>query len=232
MSHAPATQNRLLHALPADETAAVDAVTEPCELVMGDVYFEAGTPIEDVVFPHSGVISLVADASEDAVLELALVGNDGVLGVALALGNTETSMGALVQASGQGSRIEGKAFAALLESAPVLRRRVLRYADELIRQLAQTVVCNSFHSAEQRTARWLLEMSDQAETNELRMTQAFIADMLGVRRPAISHAASALLEQGLISYSRGTVRLLDRSGLEKTSCRCYAVLRAIVASGA
>lgn len=231
MSATPAFPNRLLHGLPHDETAAIEAIVEPFELLMGDVLCTPRTTVEYAVFPHSGVVSLVADASEDTVLELALFGSDGMLGLPLVLGAHQTSMGALVQATGEGSRIPARAFVAMLEKTPVLRSRIDRFANALMCQLAQTIVCNSFHSAEQRTARWMLEMGDRSGSDELRMTQAFIADMLGVRRPAISHAASALLENNLVSYSRGTVRLLDRAGLEKTACPCYAAIRPLYQPG-
>ncbi len=221
--HAP--PNRLLHGLPRQESSLLEAHFEPMALVAGDLLCHADAPLAQVVFPHAGVISLVADVAEDQMLELSLMGNEGMLGLPLVLEGRVSSMGALVQADGDASRLEASRFASLLDALPVLRARAQRYAHDLLRQISQTAVCNTFHDAEQRTARWVLEMANRTHSSEVRVTQAFIAGMLGVRRPAISIAASALLAEGLLEYTRGVVRILDRPGLERAACACYAIVQ-------
>jgi CRP-like cAMP-binding protein len=216
-----APPNRLLHGLPTIERDRLEDLYEPIELIVGEHICDAGAAIHHAVFPHAGVISLVADVAEDTILELALLGGEGMFGVPLALGSTNSDIGGLVQAEGYATRIEAKAFIALLDDSPVLRARILRYTRDLIGQISQTAICNTFHTIEERTARWVLTMADRTRSNEIRMTQGFLAGMLGVRRPAVSQAANAMLGDGLIDYSRGHLEIIDRAGLERAACACY-----------
>ena len=217
-----APPNRLLHGLPRDEAVRLEALYEPIDLVAGDQICRPGDEITHVLFPHSGVISIVAGVDEDTVLELSLLGFEGMFGVPVILGATNADSGAIVQADGNATRIDARRLVAALDACPVLRARLLRYTHDLLAQISQTAICNTFHSIEQRTARWVLTMADRTRTNEIRMTQAFLAGMLGVRRPAVSQAASVLHERGLIRYSRGTLEILERDGLERAACLCYA----------
>jgi CRP-like cAMP-binding protein len=217
----PATTNRVLNGLPKAERALLEELYEPIELINGQWLHRAGDALQYAIFPHAGVVSLVGDADEDAILELAVVGDEGMFGVALALGTPTSDFGAIVQADGFATRIDARAFVAVLERTPVLRGRLLRYARDLLSQVSRTAICNTFHSIEQRTARWILTMADRTHVNEIRMTQAFLAGMLGVRRPAVSQAASLMLQNGVIDYSRGTLEILDRRALERSACSCY-----------
>jgi CRP-like cAMP-binding protein len=217
-----APPNRLLHGLPHVEAVRLEGLYEPFELIAGDMICQVGADITHVVFPHSGVISIVADVRRDLILELTLLGAEGMFGVPVVLGASVADTGAIVQADGYATRIGARAFVAVLADCPVLEGRLRRYTHALLMQISQTVICNIFHSIEQRTARWILTMADRTRSNEIRMTQAFLAGMLGVRRQAVSEAAVVLHDSGLIRYARGSLEILDRAGLERASCFCYA----------
>jgi CRP-like cAMP-binding protein len=219
----PAPTNRILNGLPKAERALLEELYEPIDLISGQRIHKAGDTIEYAVFPHAGVISLVGDADEDTILELSLLGDEGMFGLPLALGTNVSDLGAIVQADGFATRMEARAFSAALDSVPVLRGRMQRYTRDLIAQVSRTAICNTFHSIEQRAARWILTMADRTHVNEIRMTQAFLAGMLGVRRPAVSQAASTMQQNGVIDYSRGTLEILDRRALERSACSCYRV---------
>jgi CRP-like cAMP-binding protein len=217
----PASTNRLLNALPKAERDMLEDLYEPIDLENGQQLHKAGDAIAYAIFPHAGVISLVGEAAEDVILELSLVGDEGMFGLPLALGATVSELGAVVQADGFATRMEARRFVAALDHAPVLRTRLARHTRDLLAQISRTAICNTFHTIEQRTARWILTMIDRTHANEIHMTQAFLAGMLGVRRPAVSQAASTLLQSGAIDYSRGMLQVLDRKALEQAACSCY-----------
>jgi CRP-like cAMP-binding protein len=217
----PAQTNRILNGLPKAERDILEELYEPIDLINGQRIHKAGDPIAHAIFPHAGVISLVGDADDDHILELSLLGDEGMFGLPLALGTSVADMGAVVQAEGYATRLEARRFVAALEHTPVLKSRMQRYTRDLIAQISRTAICNTFHTIEQRAARWILAMADRTHANEIHMTQAFLAGMLGVRRPAVSQAASGLLQNGVIDYSRGTLEILDRRALEQTACKCY-----------
>lgn len=219
-----AAQNRILHGLPPDEVARLTPWVEHVDLVFGAVLCNAGEKISHAVFPSAGIISLLAPADGDSVLELGLLGREGMFGIPLALGIVVSPMRALVQGAGSAVRIDAVKFRRVLKDCGALQNRLHRYSYSLMAQIAQTAVCNNFHSIEARTARWMLSTSDRMQSDHFTLTQALLADMLGVRRPAVSHAASALLSGGLVRYSRGEVSILDRPGLEAASCDCYRII--------
>lgn len=219
-----AIPNRILDGLPPDEFARLAPFVEQVEIVLGQVLCNAGKKITHAVFPNAGIISLLAPADGDTVLELGLLGREGMFGIPLALGLVVSPMRALVQGAGSAIRIDAVKFRRVLKDCVALQNRLHRYTYSLMAHISQTAVCNNFHSIEARTARWMLSTSDRMQSDHFTLTQSFLADMLGVRRPAVSHAASALLSGGLVRYSRGEVSILDRPGLEAATCGCYRVI--------
>jgi len=213
--------NRLLAALPYAEYRRLLGVLEPVTLRFGEVLHELGLPITHVYFPVGCVVCLQAAAEGP---EVGLIGYEGAAGISLALGVEVSSARALVQASGTALRIKAAHFKKALPHCPALQRSVYRYADAKLRQARQTIACNRFHAAEARLARWLLMTGDRARSDEFFLTQAFLAEMLGVRRATVNEAAGALQHRDLIGYNRGKLRILDRKGLEAAACRCYARL--------
>jgi CRP-like cAMP-binding protein len=217
----PSVANNLLAALPRAEYQSLLAGLEPLTLRSGQILQEPGARIANVYFPIDCVVSLLATAEGEKGLEVGLVGYEGMIGIALVLGTEVSSVRALVQASGTALRMKAVRFqAAFLQCLP-LRRELYRYAHEKLALARQTVACNCFHAVEARLARWLLMTSDRMLSEEFPLTQAFLADMLGVRRTTINEAAQPLQQRRLIRYSRGRIRILDRPGLEAASCRCY-----------
>jgi CRP-like cAMP-binding protein len=218
----PATaSNRLLAALPDKDRRRVLASCDEVELASHDVLYEAGTRLRDVYFPTSAYISLVTPLDACAGLEVALVGNEGMAGVSLLLGVNVSPLNHLVQGAGSALRIGATAFRRELEQCPALRRRLQRYAYVKMHQFAQTAACTRFHMIEARLARWLLLTHDRSHSNTFYATQEFLAYMLGVRRVGITKAATSLQRQSLIRYSRGDITIIDRRGLESSSCGCY-----------
>lgn len=215
--------NRILHGLPPDEFARLAPFVEQVQLVFGQVLCDAGEKITHAVFPNAGIISLLAP-EDDAVLEMGLLGREGMFGIPLALGLFISPMRALVRGEGSAIRVDAVKFRRVLKGCMALQNRLHHYTYNFMSQITQTAVCNNFHSIEARTARWMLSTSDRMQSDHFTLTQAFLADMLGVRRPAVSHAASALSGGGLVSYSRGEVSILDRPGLVAASCGCYRAL--------
>lgn len=223
----PATTNRLVAALPdAARVAFVDQL-EPVRLVLRESIYQPGRPIEHVYFPTHGVISLVTELEEDGiVVETATIGPEGMVGLPIFLGEEATSGRALVQVPGEAMRIEAKAFRDCLERTAALRRLISRYTLTMINLLAQNGACNGVHRVEERCARWLLMAHDRVHRDPtFHLTQDFLAQMLGVRRPTVTIAAGILQKAGLIRYQRGSVTILDRDGLEGASCECYRVIR-------
>lgn len=215
-------RNRLLAALPGAEYRALIARCDPVELAFGEVLCEAGERIRHVYFPLSGFISLISSLHEGPRLEVGLVGAEGMLGAPIALGVPVASLHALVQGSGSALRVSTSEFVRQLERSMALRNVLNRYLYVRIGQLAQMAACARFHLVDARLARWVLMTRDRANSDTFRLTQEFMAMMLGVRRAGITKAAGTLQERGLIAYSRGSMAILDGPGLEVASCSCYA----------
>jgi CRP-like cAMP-binding protein len=213
--------NRLLERLPSRDRAQFVAACEPVDLAFGQVLDAPGAAIKYVYFPTDSFISLLAFIDSTEALEVALAGNEGVYGLPVAFGIKLSPVQAIVQGAGTALRIEPAAFRTQLAKIPSLRAAVDRYSHVVMSQLMQTAGCNRFHVVEQRLARWLLMTADRAHSLTLRITHEFLAYMLGVRRVGITEAAGALQRDGLISYSRGVVNILDRKGLERAACGCY-----------
>ena len=217
----PTTANRLLATLPDRNLQHLVANCESVDLVFADVLCLPGDPIRHVYFPTGSFISLVAPIDGYAGLEVGMIGNEGMFGIGLALGVDVSSMHALVQGAGPALRMSAKRFRRELEDTPALQRGLNRYLYVLITQLAQTAACTRFHVVEARLARWLLMTGDRARSDEFLLTQDFLSHMLGVRRVGVTKAAGSFQKGKLISYSRGLIRILDRSGLEAAACGCY-----------
>jgi CRP-like cAMP-binding protein len=220
------THNKLLDGLPK---TLRNHLVKCCELVnfnFGNRLCEADEPFEYAYFPITGFISLVAVTKGHKPLEINLIGNEGMLGATLALGISKAPLSALVQGSGSALRISAARLHHELRLAPGLTLRLHQYIYVLLAQLAQSAACIHFHSIEQRLARWLLMTQDRTESNQLHLTQEFLADMLGVRRSSITIAAGVLQARNIIDYSRGEITILDRTTLEQNTCECYqAALR-------
>ena len=218
-------QNQLLAALPAAEWKRWSPNLEPIELPLGEVLYESGSTLRHVVFPTTAIVSLLYVMESGASAEIAIVGNEGLVGVSLFMGGGSTPSRAVVQSAGHGFRLAAEAMQEEFNRAGPLMHLLLRYTQALITQMAQTAVCNRHHSLDQQLCRWLLLSLDRLNSNELVMTQELIANMLGVRREGVTEAALKLQRAGLISYARGRVSVLDRPGLERRTCECYAVVK-------
>ncbi|HTE92525.1 MAG TPA: Crp/Fnr family transcriptional regulator [Bradyrhizobium sp.] len=220
------TRNRLLAALPAEvfDRLLPDLTLAPMPL--GKVIYESGVELEHVFFPvTSCIVSMLYVMKDGASAEIAVVGDEGMVGFALFTGGRTTPSRALVQSAGHAFQLKAKALQDEVERHGRLQTLLLRYTQALITQTSQTAVCNRYHSVEQQLCRWLLLSLDRLSTNELTMTQGLIADMLGVRREGVTEAAGKLQARGLIAYSRGHITVLDRPGLETQACECYATVK-------
>lgn len=216
--------NHILAALPTTEWKRWEAYLEPIELPLAKVLHESGEVFHYVYFPTTAIISLLYLLENGASAEIAIVGNEGMAGIALFMGGKSTPSQAVVQSAGHGFRLPAARLMEDFERAPILHL-FLRYTQALITQMAQTAVCNRHHSLDQQLCRWLLISMDRLQGNELKMTQELIANMLGVRREGVTEAALKLQRAGLISYARGLIKVLDRKGIEARCCECYAVVR-------
>ena len=221
----PALRNRLLHALPEAVWARIGPQLEPTPMPLGRVLYESGSTLQHVYFPTDSIVSLLYVMEDGHSAEIAIVGNEGMVGVALFMGGETTPSRAIVQSAGSAYRIPGALLKAEFVRAGPLQRLLLRYTQALITQMAQTAVCNRHHSVEQQLCRWLLLSLDRLDSNDLVMTQELIANMLGVRREGVTESAGKLQKLGLIRYSRGRITVLDRASLEQHACECYAVVK-------
>ena len=217
-------KNQLLAALPDEEWQRWLPQLEFLEMPLGQVVYESGSTLSHVYFPTTAIVSLLYVMENGASAEIAVVGKEGVVGISLFMGGESTPSRGVVQSAGQGFRLKSHVIKEEFKRAPVLHL-LLRYTQALITQMAQTAVCNRHHSLDQQLCRWLLLSLDRLEGNQLVMTQELIANMLGVRREGVTEGALNLQKAGLISYSRGRITVLDRTGLEKRTCECYAVVK-------
>jgi CRP-like cAMP-binding protein len=221
----PPQQNRILNALPALERERLFPHLRLVTLPLGTVIYESGARLRDIYFPTNSIVSLLYVLANGASAEIAVVGREGAVGVSLFMGGETTPSRALVQSAGGAYRLSGTLLKDEFRRHGQLLAVLLRYTQSLITQMAQTAVCNRHHSLDQQLARWLLLSLDRLDSNELRMTQELIANMLGVRREGVTEAAGKLQAQGVIRYARGKITVLDRALLERLSCECYAVVR-------
>ncbi len=218
-----AEQSRLLRALPLDEYARLLPRLAPARLRLRNVVVAPGEPIEDVYFPRTGVISIIADLQEGGAVEINTVGPEGFVGLALLLGAESTPYRGIVQVEGDAWRMRGDAFRELVEERPAVRRVLLRYVQYSLDLASQSVACNRLHTLDERCARWLLMVHDRVDGDAFEITHEFLAQMLGVRRAGVSVAMGALQGEGIVRYARGHVTVLDRARLEASSCACYAI---------
>jgi len=218
--------NRLLDALPDRVCQSIHMQSELVDLACGDLLSAPGERIQDAYFPTNSFISLEASVNHGVSLEVALIGNDGMLGLPLMLGTETASVVARVQGAGGAWRIQAEDFKRIVRHTPVLRRELDRYTHALMAQLAQTAACTCFHLLEPRLARRLLMAHDCANADYFYLTHARLAGILGVRRSGVTTAAGELQRRGLIHYSRGGITILDREGLERAACSCYAMMHA------
>jgi len=218
-------QNHLLASLPAAEWGRLSEKMELTSMPLGHVLYESGDTMRHVYFPTNSIISLLYVMENGASAEIAIVGNEGIVGISLFMGGETTPSRAIVQSAGNAYRVAGQYLKDEFYRAGPLQRLLLRYTQALITQMAQTAVCNRHHTVEQQLCRWLLMSLDRLASNELSMTQELIANMLGVRREGVTESAGKLQKLGLIGYSRGHIRVLDRAALEAHACECYAVVK-------
>jgi len=226
MSNKPEPKhNHLLAALPQAEWKRWLPQLEAVAMPLGQVLYESGSTLSHVYFPTTSIVSLLYVMESGASAEIAVVGNEGLVGVALFMGGESTPSRAVVQSAGHGFRLEAHVLKGEFDRASPVMHLLLRYTQALITQMAQTAVCNRHHTLDQQLCRWLLLSLDRLEGIELVMTQELIANMLGVRREGVTAGALKLQQAGLIRYARGHITVLDRPGLEKRSCECYAVVK-------
>jgi CRP-like cAMP-binding protein len=218
-------ENHLLAALPDEEWRRWLPQLERVDMPLSQVLYESGVTQQHVYFPTTAIVSLLYVMVDGASAEIAIVGNEGIVGLSLFMGGDSTSSRAVVQSAGQAFRLNGQVMKDDVNRAGPVLHLLLRYTQALITQMAQTAVCYRHHSLEQQLCRWLLLSLDRLQGNELLMTQELIANMLGVRREGVTEGALKLQQDGLIRYARGHIEVLDRDGLEKRSCECYAVVK-------
>jgi CRP-like cAMP-binding protein len=218
-------QNHLLAALPADEYARILPNLELVPMPSGEVLHEHGSQMRHAYFPTSAVVSLLYVLADGASAEIAVVGNEGIVGVPLFMGGETMTSRAVVQCAGHGYRLKGSSLQDEFFHTAPMQRLLLRYTQARLTQVAQAAVCNRHHSLDQQLCRWLLLRLDRLCSNELVMTQELIANMLGVRREGVTEAAGNLQKAGLIQYSRGKITVVDRPGLEARVCECYHVVK-------
>ena len=221
----PHDRNHILAALPPGDYRRIASKLEPAPFGRRQPLHQPDKPISHIYFPRTGVASVVARMSEGGAIEVATIGNEGVVGLSAYLGNGRSSMEVFVQIPGEAVRMSSDAFRQELRTGTALRDVVRRYAQALMTQIGQSAACNRAHPTVERCARWLLMTHDRVSGDEYSLTQEFLAEMLGVRRAGVTVAAGLLKRRQLITYRRGRIRILDRKGLEKAACECYALIR-------
>lgn len=219
------SQNHLLAQLPPAERGRWWPQLEYFDMPLGQVVYEAGSTLSHVYFPTTAIVSLLYVMESGASAEIAVVGNEGIVGISLFMGGESTPSRAVVQSAGSAFRLKAQLMKDEFDKAGPVLHLLLRYTQALITQMSQTAVCNRHHSLDQQLCRWLLLSLDRLQGNELVMTQELIANMLGVRREGVTEGALKLQKAGLIRYARGHITVLDREGLETRSCECYAVVK-------
>ena len=224
-SHTP-LQNKLLAVLPAGEFERLQPHLKLVTLPLGEALYESGTQLKHVYFPTTSIVSLLYVMADGSSAEIAVVGNEGLIGVSLFMGGETTPSRAVVQSAGHAYQLPGKILKEEFTRAAAMQHLLLRYTQSLLTQMAQTAVCNRHHSLDQQLCRWLLLSLDRLTSNELIMTQELIANMLGVRREGVTEAAGKLQDAGVIEYSRDHITVIDRPALEARTCECYAVVKA------
>jgi CRP-like cAMP-binding protein len=222
--HSP-RENHLLAALPAPEFQRLHPHLELVTLPLGEVLYESGDQLQHVYFPVVSIISLLYVMADGASAEIAVVGNEGIIGIALFMGGETMPNRAVVQSAGHAYKLRGQVLKEEFNRAGDLQHLLLRYTQALLTQMSQTAVCNRHHSVDQQLCRWLLLSLDRLASNELTMTQELIANMLGVRREGVTEAAGKLQSAGLIHYSREHITVIDRPRLEARACECYQVVK-------
>jgi CRP-like cAMP-binding protein len=225
LQYADLKRNLLLASLPTEEWNRWAALLERVDMPLGQVICESGVALSYVYFPITSIVSLLYVMENGASAEIAVVGNEGIVGISLFMGGESTLSRAVVQSAGVGCRLKAPLMKSEFDKAGPVLHLLLRYTQALLTQMAQTAVCNRHHSLDQQLCRWLLLSLDRLEGVELIMTQELIANMLGVRREGVTEGALKLQRAGLIKYSRGRVTVLDRKGLEGRTCECYAVVK-------
>ena len=218
-------ENRLLAALPVKEYRRLLPELEQVAMPFAEVIYEPGDLIRHVFFPNDSIVSLLSVVAERSTLEVGIVGNEGMAGIAAFLGVGNSQNRALVQGAGTAMRMKASTLRKEAARAGPLCRLLHLYTHSLLTQVSQTAACNRFHQVDARLARWMLMTHDRLRSDEFRLTQEFMSNMLGVRREGVSKAAGALQRDKLISYSRGHLRVLDRAGLKAVSCECYRVVK-------
>jgi CRP-like cAMP-binding protein len=223
MSESP---NLFLNSLEPSERALFSSRLKVVELTQETVLLEVGSEIKNVYFPHSGVVSLVVPLASGETIETAMVGRDGLVGGASALGTRISLFKAIVQISGSALVLDAGRLSSAAEKSAMLRATLFRHEQVVLAQAQQSAACNASHTVEARLSRWLLRCRDLQASDDLNLTQEFLGQMLGVRRTSVSVVANALQRAGLIRYSRGRIRILDLAGLQKAACECYESVRA------
>ncbi len=218
-------ENRLLAALPAPDYEALAPHLEPVAMPLGLAVYESGGPQGYVYFPTDSIVSLLYVLENGSSTEIAVTGNEGLVGISLFMGGETTPSRAVVQSAGHGYRLRAAMLKRHFESSGEVQHLMLRFTQALITQMTQTAVCNRHHAVDQQLCRWLLLMLDRLSSDRLTMTQELIANMLGVRREGVTEAAGKLQAAGLIEYTRGRIQVLDRKRLESAVCECYGVVK-------
>lgn len=219
-----ALDNHLLATLPNNELALFQSKLVPVSLKLGTVLYEAGDRLDYAYFPTTAIVSLLYIMENGATAEIGMVGNDGILGIALFMGGETTNSRAVVQSAGEAFKIKAQDLKTEFGRGGEMQKMLLRYTQALMTQISQTAVCNRLHSVEQQLCRWILLSHDRLNSDKLVMTHDLISNMLGVRREGVTLAAQKLAEKGLIKNTRGTIILIDRQGLENAVCECYQVV--------
>ncbi|HWD58983.1 MAG TPA: Crp/Fnr family transcriptional regulator [Stellaceae bacterium] len=219
----PRLRNRLLAGLTPEDLAQLIEHLEPVDLLKKQVLYEVGAPLEHIYFIEEGLASVLTTMEDGATSEVGMVGPEGLVGVSALLGGLRSAQHIVMQLPGRGHHIPAARCKSVFDESPRVRAVLLRFIEDLLNLSSQTAGCNRLHSVEQRSARWLLMASDRIASNMLPLTQEFLAAMLGVRRSGVSEAAAELQRSGLIRYRRGQIVIIDRAGLEKTACECYAL---------